>query len=75
LLLLKEASAVGVFWGEFARREPRANQAMLKELFVWLAQGRLKPLVSRSYPLGDTAAALRAILERRVVGKLVVVPH
>jgi NADPH:quinone reductase len=74
-LLLKEASALGVFWGEFARREPRANQAMLRELFGWLAQGRLKPLVSRTYPLGDTALALRALLERRVVGKLVVVPH
>jgi NADPH:quinone reductase len=74
LLLLKEASAVGVFWGEFARREPRANQAMLKELFAWLAQGRLKPLVSRSFPLAETAAALRAILERKVVGKLVIRP-
>lgn len=75
LLLLKEASAMGVFWGEFARRDPAANQAMLRELFGWLAHGRLKPLVSRSYPLSETASALRALLERRVVGKLVVVPR
>jgi NADPH2:quinone reductase len=39
LLLLKEVSAVGVFWGEFARREPAANRAMLNELFGWLVQG------------------------------------
>ena len=56
LLLLKGASAVGVFWGEFARREPKANFAMLKELFAWLKEGRLKPHVSQVYPLAETAA-------------------
>jgi NADPH2:quinone reductase len=74
LLLIKGASAVGVFWGEFARREPRANAAMFRELYGWLAQGRLKPHVSRRYALGETAGALEALLERRAVGKLVVTP-
>ena len=45
LLLLKGASAVGVFWGDFAKREPQANAKMLAELFGWLAQGRLQPSV------------------------------
>ena len=40
LLLIKGASAVGVFWGEFAKREPKANFAMLKELFGWLEGGQ-----------------------------------
>ena len=75
LPLLKGASLVGVFWGEFAKREPQANQAMLTELFTWLAQGRLKPHVSRSYPLADTPSALEALLARKAVGKLVIVPH
>jgi NADPH2:quinone reductase len=75
LLLIKGASAVGVFWGEFARREPQANQAMLMELFGWLAQGRLKPHVSRRYPLAETPQALTALLERRAIGKLVIVPQ
>jgi NADPH2:quinone reductase len=48
---------------------------MLTELFTWLAQGRLKPHVSRSYPLADTPSALEALLARKAVGKLVIVPH
>ena len=74
LLLLKGASAVGVFWGEFAKREPKSNFAMLTELFSWLAQGKLKPHVSRTYALADTPRALEALLERKAVGKLVVRP-
>ena len=74
LLLIKGASAVGVFWGEFARRAPQANQAMLMELFGWLAQGRLKPHISQTYALADTARALEALLARRAVGKLVIKP-
>ncbi len=74
LLLLKGASAVGVFWGEFAKREPKANFAMLKELFTWLAQGKLKPHVSQIYSLADAPRALEALLARNVVGKLVVRP-
>ena len=74
LLLLKGASAVGVFWGEFARREPKANFAMLTELFKWLAQGKLKPHVSRIYALAETPQALQALLDRAVIGKLVIRP-
>jgi NADPH2:quinone reductase len=74
LLLLKGTAAVGVFWGEFARREPKANAAMLAELFGWLAAGKLRPHVSRTYALHEAPAALRALLERRAVGKLVLLP-
>ncbi len=74
LLLIKGASAVGVFWGEFARREPQANRAMLTELFGWLAQGKLKPHISQTYALADTPRALEALLARRAVGKLVIKP-
>ncbi|MDQ3188171.1 MAG: NADPH:quinone oxidoreductase family protein [Pseudomonadota bacterium] len=74
LLLLKGGSAVGVFWGEFAKREAQANFAMMTELFGWLTQGKLKPRVSRVYALADTPRALEALLARNVVGKLVVRP-
>lgn len=74
LLLIKEAAAIGVFWGEFARREPQANLAMLKELYGWLAEGRLKPHVSQRYALADTPRALEALLKRKAVGKLIVNP-
>ncbi len=74
LLLLKGASAVGVFWGEFAKREPAANGLMLQSLFGWLAQGKLKPHVSRVVGLAEVPQVLDDLLHRRVVGKVVVRP-
>jgi NADPH:quinone reductase len=74
LLLLKGGSAIGVFWGEFARREPAVNRARLTELFAALAAGRLKPHVGAVYPLEQTSQALAALLDRRVVGKPVIRP-
>ena len=62
LLLIKGTSAVGVFWGDFARREPKANGAMLMELFGWLAEGRLRPHVSKTFGLQEVPAALRSLL-------------
>lgn len=74
LLLLKEASLVGVYWGEFAKREPKANARMIGELMGWLAQGKLKPRVSHVYPLHETPRALDELLHRRAIGKLVIRP-
>lgn len=74
LLLLKEASLVGVYWGEFAKREPRKNAQMIGELIGWLAQGQLKPRVSHVYPLHETPHALDELLHRRAIGKLVIRP-
>jgi NADPH2:quinone reductase len=74
LLLLKGASAVGVFWGEFAKREPSANAMMMQSLLGWLAQGRLRPQVSRSVPLAEAPQVLDDLLHRRLVGKAVVRP-
>jgi NADPH2:quinone reductase len=74
VLLIKGAAAVGVFWGDFAKREPKANAAMISELFGWLAQGRLKPHISHRYALADTPHALEALLQRRAVGKLIIRP-
>jgi NADPH2:quinone reductase len=73
-LLLKETSALGVYWGEFAKRDPAGNARLLAQLFGWLAEGRLRPHVSRQYPLADTAQALNDLLGRRAVGKLVIRP-
>lgn len=74
LPLLKGASLVGVFWGEFAKREPRANAAGLQELLGWISAGQLKPLISKQYPLIDAPQALADMAARKVVGKVVVVP-
>jgi NADPH2:quinone reductase len=75
LMLLKGASVVGVFWGEFAKREPKANLAAMRELMGWLAAGKIRPHVSARYPLADTAAALNDMAARKVTGKIVIRPN
>ncbi|PWF55303.1 NADPH:quinone oxidoreductase family protein [Massilia glaciei] len=74
LALLKGASLMGVFWGEFARREPQANLAAMLELLGWLAEGRIRPRISGRYSLEQAAGALADMAARKVTGKVVIVP-
>ena len=74
LLLLKGSALVGVFWGEFVRREPEANTANTRQLLAWLHDRTLRPLISARYPLSGAAQALDALLGRDAIGKLVIVP-
>ena len=73
LPLLKGASLVGVFWGDFARREPQANAAMMAELSQWYAQGKIKPVLDRTLPMSELKAAYTLMGSRSVKGKLVMV--
>jgi len=73
LALLKGASIVGVFWGEFARREPQANARALAELALWYAQGKIKPVIDRRLPMADLPQAFQRMGTRQVRGKLVLV--
>lgn len=73
-LLLKGASAVGVFWGAFVAREPHVNAANFEQLFKWYSTGELVPHVSKTYPLAEAPSALRELMERKAVGKLVLLP-
>ncbi|RJF98737.1 NADPH:quinone oxidoreductase family protein [Noviherbaspirillum saxi] len=75
LPLLKGASLVGVFWGEFARREPKANLAAMRELMGWMAEGKIRPHISGRYALADTAQALNDMAARKVTGKVVIQPQ
>lgn len=75
LLLLKGSALVGVFWGEFVKREPELNVANMKQLFAWLAGGQIRPHISRRYRLDEAPAALQAMLDREALGKLVVLPQ
>ncbi|MDT4800111.1 Quinone oxidoreductase 1 [compost metagenome] len=72
LALLKGASVVGVFWGSFAQRQPQDNLANFQQLFAWYAEGKLKPLVSQTFPLERAADAINALATRQAVGKVVV---
>ena len=74
LALLKGASIVGVFWGEFAKREPQRNAQAFEELVHWLREGRLRPHISARYRLEETPRALADMAQRRVTGKVVITP-
>lgn len=73
LPLLKGCSVVGVFYGGFIQHEPARSQANTRTLLGWIAEGKIKPLVSQTYPLERAADALTAVMERRATGKLVLV--
>jgi NADPH:quinone reductase len=73
LPLLKGASIVGVFWGGFAKHEPKANAAMMTELARWYAEGKIKPVIDRTLPMAELKAAFARMGSRSVKGKLVMV--
>jgi len=75
LTLLKGASLVGVFWGDYVRREPKANLAGMRELMGWLAEGKIRPHISGRYALADTPTALNDMAARKVTGKVVIQPQ
>ena len=72
LTLLKGAAVVGVFWGSFAQRQPQDNAANFQQLFAWHAEGKLKPLVSQTFPLAQAGEAINTLGQRKAVGKVVV---
>jgi len=71
LLLLKVASLVGVFWGAFAKAEPARSAANFSELLSWYQAGRLRPHVSGTYPIAQFAEALDVVMNRKAMGKVV----
>lgn len=73
LALLKGASIVGVFWGDFAKREPQANAAMMQALAGMYAKGQVKPVIDQTLPMQDLPKAYAIMGSRSVKGKLVLV--
>ncbi len=71
LLLLKGSSLVGVFWGAFRQKEPEVEAANFHRLFEWHADGRLHPRIGQVLPLEQAPAALRSLLDRTAIGKIV----
>ena len=74
LTLVKGYSLVGVFWGDFTRREPAVFADNMRELFGWYASGTVKPVVEKTYPLERAADALNHIHGRKATGKIVLKP-
>ena len=74
LVLLKGCAIVGVFWGDFIRREPAAAAQDLHDLVAMYRDKRIHPLISGRYTLQDAPQAIAALAERRAQGKLIVLP-
>jgi NADPH2:quinone reductase len=74
LTLLKGCSIVGVFWGQFAAREPAKNRANGERVLAWVAEGKLSPRIDATLPFAEAGEALRRLERRQVMGKLVLVP-
>jgi len=74
LALLKGLSISGVFWGDYVKREPLKNATDLAELMRLLKAGRLQPLISARYRFDQVADALNSVIQRKAVGKIVLIP-
>jgi NADPH:quinone reductase len=74
LALLKGCAIVGVFWGAFADREPKESFQNVMELMQFLQKGQIKPHIQKTFSLEEAPQALYDMLERRVMGKLLVTP-
>ncbi|MBB4096782.1 NADPH:quinone oxidoreductase family protein [Sphingomonas kyeonggiensis] len=72
LTLLKSCDVCGVFWGAFAARDPKGNQAHVEHLFRLWAEGRIAPKVTETFALADGGQAIAKMAARQVIGKVVV---
>lgn len=73
LPLLKGASIVGVFWGAFAQKQPKDSMNNFRQILEWIAGGKLKQHIHEQYPLEQGGQAIRDLMDRKVIGKNVVV--
>jgi NADPH:quinone reductase len=74
LALLKGCQIVGVFWGMFKGVENALHNENMDELMKWYQEGKVRPRISKSYPLEDALQALRDMADRKVKGKVVITP-
>ena len=73
LALLKGASIVGVFWGDFVKREPQANAAAMMQLAQWYGRGLVKPVIDAKLPMSALHEAYARMGSRQVRGKLLLI--
>ena len=74
LVLLKSCDIRGVLWGAWTAREPLAQRALMVDIARWCAEGKLSAHVHAVYPLAEIATALKAISDRKVMGKILLRP-
>jgi len=74
LALLKSASLVGVFWGAFLQRDAATTKQHMDDLFALYTSGKVKPPITKAYKLAEAPQALRDVMDRKVKGKVVILP-
>ncbi len=74
LPLLKGCSIVGVAWDTYSRKNPVGGKKNVTEMIDWIKDGKLKPVISATYPLSKAPQALDDVMQRRVHGKVIIVP-
>jgi NADPH2:quinone reductase len=72
LTLLKSVSVIGVFWGAAVARDPALHVANMADLFKFWSEGKIRPRISRTFPLERAHEAIQALGDRSVMGKVVV---
>jgi NADPH:quinone reductase len=74
LVLLKSCDIRGVLWGAWTTRDRQGQRALMTDIVRWCAEGKLSAHVHAVYPLNEIAVALKAIADRKVMGKIVLRP-
>ena len=65
---------VGVFWGQFSQNEPQVHAANMRELFAWVKDGKVTPVIDSIYPLSKGIDAIKYVTGRHVMGKVIIKP-
>lgn len=74
LTLVKNCAVMGVFWGAYGRQNPRVLVGSLRTLLGWYTEGHLRPHISATFPLAQTADAYWLLMRRQSTGKVIVLP-
>lgn len=72
ILLVKNITAIGYYWGAHRKLDPELVNDSFAELMTWYANGKVKPHVSHVFPLEDVQQALDTLAQRKSTGKVVV---
>jgi NADPH2:quinone reductase len=73
-ILLKNIAVVGLHWGAHAQHEPKRIAECFDALFRLYEEGKIRPVIYRTFPLDQVPAALAALGSRQSYGKVVVTP-
>ncbi|HMV41617.1 MAG TPA: NADPH:quinone oxidoreductase family protein [Leptospiraceae bacterium] len=74
MLLLNNISVMGVYWNLYQNDRPQEIEKCVKQLNEWYTQGKVKPLVYKTYPLIEAPKALREVGTRKTYGKTILIP-